>query len=265
MKYFTIHPTKKLAELVRYFWVFEGNASPDRPYVHRTFANVCPELLFHYRGTFEEINDEDGFESSFITGIHAHTVKYRRFVTKDSFGMFGVYLYPHALPVLFNTPATAVTNEMPDLNSLLKKAGRELEEKMMMASGNAERLSIITSFLEQRITDQKRPEIGKIIRSIVQAKGQVNIKSLSYDCFLSVRQFERNFKEQAGFSPKTFARITRFNAVVEGRLSRQRSLTDIAYEFGYYDQSHFISDFKEFSGFCPKTWLHSKPIDLCMD
>ena len=265
MKLFTIQPTKKLADLVRYFWVFEGNASTDRPYVHRTFANVCPELLFHYQGAFEESNDEDETQSSFLAGIHAHTVKYRRFLTKESFGIFGVYLYPHALPVLFNTPAIALTNELPDLSSLLKSAGRALEEKMMMASGNAERLAIITSFLEQRITDQKRPEIGKIIRSIVQEKGQVNIKELSSECFLSVRQFERNFKEQTGFSAKTFARITRFYAVVEGRLGHQRSLTDIAYEFGYYDQSHFISDFKEFSGFCPKTWLHSKPIDLCMD
>ena len=265
MEFYTIQPTKKLADLVRYFWVFEGNASEDKPYIHRTFANVCPELLFHYRGPFEEINSDDELESSFITGIHAHTVQHRRFIVKQPFGMFGVYLYPHALPVLFNTPAIALTNELPDLDSILKNSGRLIAEKMMTASSNAERLSIITSFLEQRITEPKRPEIGKVIKDIVAAKGRVNIKEISSECFLSVRQFERNFKEQSGFSPKTFARITRFFAVVEGRRNHQRSLTDIAYEFGYYDQSHFISDFKEFSGFCPKTWLNSRPIDLCID
>ena len=265
MNFYTIKPTKKLADLVRYFWVFEGNASEAKPYVHRTFANVCPELLFHYEGVFEEIDNGNNLQSSFITGLHAHTAQHRRFVVKQPFGMFGVYLYPHALPVLFDTPAIALTNELPDLISILKGDGRVIHEKMLLASGNAERLSIITSFLERRITQPKRPEIGNVIKAIVAARGQVNIKALSSECFLSVRQFERNFKEQSGFAPKAFARIARFYAVVEGTLNKRRSLTEIAYDFGYYDQSHFISDFKEFSGFCPKTWFSAKPIDLCMD
>ena len=265
MNFYTIKPTKKLAEFVRYFWVFEGDASEAKPYIHRTFANVCPELLFHYEGVFEEICNDNSLQPSFLTGLHAHTVQHRRFVVKQPFGIFGVYLYPHALPVLFDTPAIALTNELPDLITILKDVGRALEDKMLVASSNAERLAIITSFLEKRVTEPKRPEIGNVIKAIVAARGQVNIKELSSRCFLSVRQFERNFKEQSGFAPKAFARIARFYAVVEGTLNQQRSLTEIAYDFGYYDQSHFISDFKEFSGFCPKTWFSAKPIDLCID
>ena len=156
MNFYTIKPTKKLAEFVRYFWVFEGNASEDRPYVHRTFANVCPELLFHYEGIFEEIDSANSLQPSFLTGIHAHTVQHRRFMVKQPFGIFGVYLYPHALRALFNTPAIALTNELPDLAYVLQDVGKDIEEKMISASSNAERLAIITSFLENRVTEPKK-------------------------------------------------------------------------------------------------------------
>jgi AraC-like DNA-binding protein len=265
LTFYTIPPTKKLAEFVRYYWVFEGTASPEQPYVHRTFANVCPELLFHYKGVFYELADDNSVQPSFLTGLHSQTKHHRKFIVRQPFGIFGVYLYPYALSALLDTPAIEVTNELPDLYSILKNAGTPIEEQMHLAPDNTARISIINAFLESRLKALKRPEIGHIVRTILQEKGRVNISGLSSQCYLSTRQFERNFKEQSGFAAKTFARIARFYSVVEDAVNRQKKLTDIALDFGYYDQSHFIADFKEFSGFCPKTWLSSRPVDFCRE
>ena len=57
-----------------------------------------------------------------------------------------------------------------------------------------------------------------------------------------------------GFPPKLYSRITRFQAAL-GEYGSGKSLTDIAYDCGYYDQSHFINDFREFSGYNPKVYF----------
>ena len=55
MKYFTIAPTERLAKYVRYYWVLEGEASPEHPYIYRSMADGCAELIFHYNGIFDEL------------------------------------------------------------------------------------------------------------------------------------------------------------------------------------------------------------------
>ncbi len=72
---------------------------------------------------------------------------------------------------------------------------------------------------------------------------------------LCTRQFERRFKEYSGFSPKLFSRITRFQSSLDSFGNKDKSLTDIAYDCDYYDQSHFINDFKEFSGYHPSQYF----------
>ncbi|MEO6051422.1 MAG: helix-turn-helix domain-containing protein [Pyrinomonadaceae bacterium] len=80
---------------------------------------------------------------------------------------------------------------------------------------------------------------------------------LSNRYFFSHRQFERKFKEFAGFSPKFYARIIRFQAALK-QYGSNKSLTDVDYDCGYYDQSHFIHDFREFSGYNPKVYFSGR-------
>ena len=258
MKYYTIEPAAKLAEYVRYFWVFEGSGSESAPYIHRTMANGCPELLFHYQGNFSELLAGDKLHSAFVTGIHAQTNHHRRFTTKESFGIFGVSFYPHALPALFGIPGVALINQLPELSLLLKQTERGIDDKIVDAKDNKERYSLITKFLENKVKRFEHPEIAFAVKTIVECNGQLSIKQLSNQCNTSLRQFERNFRQYIGFTPKLFSRIIRFNSVIGQSNSTKDSLTDIAYQFGYYDQSHFIQDFREFSGFNPSTYFSGK-------
>ena len=71
-----------------------------------------------------------------------------------------------------------------------------------------------------------------------------------------MRQFERRFIQQVGMRPKLFARIARFEAALEGKARFvTRSWTDVAHDFGYYDQMHMIHDFAEFTGGTPTETL----------
>jgi AraC-like DNA-binding protein len=87
---------------------------------------------------------------------------------------------------------------------------------------------------------------------LYREKGQFRVSELAESCNISARQLQRQFQDVIGVSPKTLARTIRFEEI-RSRLmfSPETSLTDLAYEFGYTDQAHFIRDFKEFSGKTP--------------
>ncbi len=103
MKYNIIHPSEHLKNFIRYFWILES----DEPYTHYSLADVCPELLFHYDGQFEEIFNNGKREKSFTAGVHGQASSMRKFYIDKGFGIFGVYLYPQTIPLVFNLPANS--------------------------------------------------------------------------------------------------------------------------------------------------------------
>lgn len=262
LRYHIIDPVEALRDTVRYFWICEGVASNDKPFVLRTVANGCPELLFHYKGTFDELTSEKDSSSSFLTGIHGQTDRPRRFSVNEPFGIFGVYLYPYALHSLFSIPAIAFTNQLPDLDSLLGREAGRITDAMHTSVNNDQRLKLITDFLIRKKHQVAEIEIAGVVRYVIERKGEVNVRELSARCFRSHRQFERRFKEHTGFTAKTFTRILRFNSLFQRPLNTHKSLTEIALDHGYYDQSHFIHEFKSFSGYNPSTYFSGKASEL---
>jgi AraC-like DNA-binding protein len=258
MNYYTITPSEKLKPFVRFFWVFENEVN-DKPYVYRSMADGCAELLFHYKGTFNSL--ENGKEQTGtkqpLSLIHSQSSIFKEFITKESFGIFGVYLYPFALPQLFSLPSSDFSNQTPDLKNIFHKEGKELEEKIMLATDNIQRVKILSAFLEDRLFNSKirDPFVPASIKHVIHSNGITSVSALAEKYNFSTRQFERKFKEYSGFSPKLYLRIVRFESALKEYGSNNKSLTEIAYKCGYYDQSHFIHEFKLFSGYHPKEYF----------
>lgn len=258
MIYYQVSPPAALAKYVRFFWVLEGEPGPGDSYIHRSMADGSAEMIFHYKGMFDTLT---GLATPNLrSGVDGQASTFRRYQVYESFGIVGAYLYPFAVPALLGHSAAALSNQMPDLYSLLGLPGKELEEQIMLAENNTDRISILSAFLMKRVIKNQRPEPGifSAISYIIQSRGMVDVNTLSGQYYLSTRQFERNFKEFAGFSPKLYSRIIRFQSAIEQYGQTGKSLTEIAYDCGYYDQSHFIHDFKEFSGLHPRHYFGGK-------
>lgn len=254
MNYCIYKPPQILSDIVRHYWTLDGNVTSGETYIHRTLANFCPELIFHYGGAFEELVPGIGIIKTFTTGIHGQTDRIRRFTAKEGYGIFGVLLQPYAIPVLFGIPSAEFKNELVDL-ALLGQDGKDITDQMLLAKDNSQRLQLINNFLQQRLREFERPEVVYAAQSIYKLNGLINIKTLADQVSLSPRQFERKFKEHVGFSPKSFARIVRFKTLLSKYKRGDSTLTKAAYDFGYYDQAHFIQDFKQFSGYNPHAYF----------
>lgn len=83
MKYYTIPPPQSLKQFVRCYWVLEHDLAPNEPhYIYRSIADGCAELVFHYRGLFYDIvNDQQvrGWQS----GLRAQSTQHRNFITNQ--------------------------------------------------------------------------------------------------------------------------------------------------------------------------------------
>ncbi len=253
--YQLIPPHPALAPYVRSYWILEAALEPGQPYTHRTMADGCAEMVFHFKGRFTELYDNHS-ELSFYSGIHGQSGAFRRFLINESFGIFGVYLYPYALWRLFRLQATDLSNQMPDLGLVLGSEGKIMEERMMLAATHQARIELLNHWLLEKVKryEARQPPVFKAIQEIILNRNNTNVQKMATDHFLSVRQFERNFKQYAGLSPKLFSRIIRFQQALNN-YGKGHSLTDIAYQCGYYDQAHFIHDFKTFSGYNPAAYF----------
>jgi len=133
-------------------------------------------------------------------------------------------------------------NEMQDVNNRLQEA-RSFDEIK----------NVIENFLLQKANRLKKSlPFDKAILELVRSNGNMSIETIASMACISVRQFERISKERIGFSPKLFARLVRFSKAYRLRENNPlTSWTSIAYECGYFDQMHFIRDFKQFAGVTP--------------
>ena len=143
-----------------------------------------------------------------------------------------------------------ITDRAFDAPSVLGRVVTELEQKLADAADFAERTRIVTEFL---LGQANRPAtldaVAKVANEFLIEKGALRIADAAERAGLSIRQFERVFREKVGIPPKFYARIVRFHAALAAKQeSADRRWTDVAHELGYCDQMHMIRDFRNFSG-----------------
>lgn len=92
--------------------------------------------------------------------------------------------------------------------------------------------------------------IIEAVRLIYHSKGTIRIKELNEKLFISQSSFEKRFRKVVGTTAKKFASIVRFNTVLDN-LNETKPLTEICFENNFFDQAHFIKDFKQFTGDTP--------------
>ncbi|WP_143307179.1 helix-turn-helix domain-containing protein [Chitinophaga vietnamensis] len=144
-------------------------------------------------------------------------------------------------------------------NIFLSSEQEEILERLVAAPDNQRRIAIIETFLLKKLFDGKTgpdPRIDHAIQLIKQQHGIVRIKELAPALHISQDAFEKRFRALVGATPKQYASIVRLKNLINNYAS-YTSLTDASYEAGYFDQSHFIKDFRGFTGQTPKDFFKS--------
>jgi AraC-like DNA-binding protein len=254
MNYRIIFPPEDLRPFVRYFWVLENNSGDEQSLTFTPLADGCPGIMFQppEKGTFFYTEENKQLPGIFLYG---QTVQPAKMILSGKVNTVGIVFQPHALRSVFRIDAHELTGTCIDLGLLQHKKERHLPEKLLAASNIEEQINLLSASLTnsvQQIGNSQDDMIRFALTEILRGRGDISFAALQQQLRLTERTLERRFKQSIGISAKLFSRICRFQeSLSQLRKNKYQKLSDIAYENGYSDQSHFIRTFKEFAGVSP--------------
>ncbi|HEY7161522.1 MAG TPA: helix-turn-helix transcriptional regulator, partial [Acidobacteriota bacterium] len=167
-----------------------------------------------------------------------------------------VNLLPGVLHRISHLPLHEILNSPLDGINGFGNEIKRLNEQLSEAAAQDQMVELIEAFLLRKIQKAKEPlPIDHIFNLLITSPDQYTIDKLANISCVSLRQFERQFMTRIGTTPTMFIRQARFaKAFRVKRAYPQLSWTSVAYECGYFDQMHFIRDFKLFTSATPTSF-----------
>ena len=210
-------------------------------------------IRFAGRATLVEAGVPRALGNTALTGVRTTL---RRMRTSAGGGIVVVAFRELGAAQFFDQPLDALFGEMIALGELETPRERSfVEDRVALASTNAERLAIVDGYLSARLRDRAPDSlVAAATARIERSGGALRIRALAKELGTSLDPLEKRFRRAVGASPKQFAKIVRFLRVVRG-FEGGASLTALAHEAGYFDQPHLDRDFRAFTGEAPERFL----------
>lgn len=159
-------------------------------------------------------------------------------------------------------------NQVFDFSEIAGDGFEKFEKAYYQCSSPEERAHLTVDFLSKKMSVYSYPKLLTEIQSYIDQRSKLKVKDImeGYAVRLNYKWLERNFKKHLGISPQNYLLIRRFlNAYLDMDASISKDLLQIALDNGYYDDNHFIKDFRRFSGLPPKTYFNRPPVKLCSE
>jgi AraC-like DNA-binding protein len=254
MGFQTAFPSQILAPFVKKYWVLENCLPEGEKHMQRIVPSGLPELIFYFCNLPSTIDPQKIIPEN--TCISGQQKGFYDLEVSGKLSLFSILFQPHGAALFFNIPINELFAQNVPLKFIVNSEASVLESKLSEAETFQEKVSVAEKFLLARLAkNYKHYEFNRInhcLTEINRSKGMVSPERLSALACLSRKQFERNFSASVGTSPRQFLKIVRFQHALHTKFKQKPvTLTQLACDCGYYDQSHMINDFKSLSGFTP--------------
>lgn len=255
MEYHTRHPAPPLGLFVERLWYFSGGGlSHSR---ERVIPDGSAELVVHFedvpRKRFHPDRPRE-FESVRRAWISGPQPGYTVIDVLPHATMMGAHFKPGGLAPFLSMPVGELEGAVLELDHIWGPCAGELRERLLASRTLQERFEVLENFLLRKAVTPLRSHglVQSAIERLSETSDPPLVGSLAEDSGLSHKHFIEVFYRNVGLTPKRFRRIRRFQwALASLRRTPSRGWLDLAAECGYYDQAHFIHDFRAFSGFTP--------------
>jgi AraC-like DNA-binding protein len=250
MKFDKFIPTDQLKPYIKYYVVSENEEESQ----YKVFPSSGLVIGFQYKGKLATIKDnkEYNLEAAGITGI---ADGYKIFKNSANIGTILVFFTETGFIHFTSQPTHELFNQSISLDHVFdKNTITDIEEQLTLVETDNQRIRLVEKFMLSQLKDiQTDKLIVEAIKLIYQSKGTIRIKELNEKLHISQSPFEKRFRKVVGTTAKKFSSIVRFNSILSS-LSETKSLTEICYENNFFDQAHFIKDFKQFTGETPENF-----------
>ena len=258
MIYQKFKPSDILQPFVECYFIWESSDPIEEEIMVESPPNGFCSIVFNSGDSYFLQNkkyERLAVPQQFIAGQSIYS--YKLFL-HGNISIAGIVFKPAALATLYDLPTYEYTEERITLLQVFKKnIIEEFTQKISVAdvSGKAK---LLEEFVMQqyRLSKPEPDYIDQAANSIVEKNGMLNMNEILENVFMSRRNFERKFFKKVGLSPKYYARIRRMSYLMNLIAGKKKvDWLKLFSECEFYDQSHFIKDFIEFTGRSPQQYL----------
>ncbi|WP_407944300.1 helix-turn-helix domain-containing protein [Maridesulfovibrio sp.] len=253
------YPRKELQPYVDRYWEWSGQSLSEEA-LPRILPGTGKELFFHYGEPFSY--ELDAGAKNILPPSHLVCLrsKVATFFPSNTSGFISIRFKTGMFRSFCRISPFEINDTLADGVDLFGRNASELGERIVEAGDFDERVSLLEDFLIENMileSDEDRL-IPYAADSLYYGHSVLNSKSVSESVGLGIRQFQRRFKSEVGVTPKQYMCLSRFQQTVRAcLLGDHASMLDCALAHGYYDQAHFIHDFKNYTGHSPSYLLGS--------
>ncbi len=246
VSYTELKPAFALTDFIYCYWRLKsGNLIS--PFTYRVIPDGCIDIFF----------DMNNVNDSSVMGC---STSYSSFDLGLSFDYIGIRFMPAAFTCLFGIDASLLANKEENFGNVVPGVSKQLCQLLEGVRDFSLVKEIFDQYFLKKTAEQKfavDPRLHQAILKICKTHGGVHLER-EIDTGLSPRQLRRLFDFYVGTSPKMFCRIIRFQYFFHLLASSDGpGYNKLLYDAGYYDQPHFVKDFKSFFGLTPSEALHS--------
>jgi len=260
--YLSYRPGPPLNAFVENFWLIEGGQAPR---LEKILPCGTSELVINLKNNEIHIHDSSQpgryrrYSGAVVSGTYS-----RSFICNalQHEAIMGVHFRAGGAFSFLNTEASELTNAHVDLDDLWGRSGLQLRERLCSAATFQQRFRIMEHALRKRLhcTNGQLQVKTALKRFALGSSGDL-VRAVSRDLGFSQRRFIQMFSSHVGLTPKVFCRILRFQrARIFAEKLEAPDWAELAVACGYFDQSHLIKDFKEFSGSTPKIYSEQQHV-----
>ena len=237
-------PSPELSPYVACFWVIKSLPPLPYPVLSRVIPDGCIDIVI-------DLQDVSKGGSGKICGLmHSASVSY----ITGSCNLIGVRFWPIGATRLLHIPASDFTDTLVPLPDVWGVDATLLCEEILQAASDELKLRVLQRSLKSRLATARVPDhnVEGALKLIIRDGGLLEVRDVARELYISQRHLTRKFTDWIGTNPKTFCTIVRFQNVI-GALSGKdaHGFSEVINIGGYYDQSHFIKEFKAFYGLTP--------------
>ncbi len=234
-------PDKDIENFVYCFWQLKTQKQLNHPFIYRVVSDGCIDIFFNHNSPSE----------NFVMGF---CKKYTEFPIGKTFNYIGVRFLPSAFPVLFGIDAKILSNQSQKLEHILSDFSKWITTEIKPTQSFERVTKQLNKKLIEIITQQNLQydqRFFSALNLIFKKKGYLDTEK-ELNTGLSPRQLRRVFNFYIGTTAKRFSNVVRFQHILNAKPSKQ-SLKEnkLYFDVGFYDQAHFIKNFKTFYGVTP--------------
>ena len=262
MTHHSYKPGFPLHQFISSFTYYKGYTVTHS--IDRYLPNGNIEIIINLTGTPKYIYDNHTLTETqackkiWISGIRNEFIS---IPSGNGAEMFIIEFKKGMVYQFLGRPLTEITNQVIEGDLVLDPVFMQLREQLLACLSIPLMFITAESLLANRFKNKLavNPFVDFAVNNMVLNPGVVTIKTIADKTGYSSKHFIKIFTDNVGLNPKAFLRIIRFQkAINEIEVKGDINWISLSQECGYYDQAHFITNFKEFSGFTPYEYMKRK-------